>query len=203
VNRGFFIAFEGIDGTGKSTQLQLLGKYLRSLNLDVVQTREPTDGVYGKKIRELYVDRGRCTVEEELDLFIQDRRQHVGEVITPALETGKAVLTDRYYYSTAAYQGAAGCDPEEIFSANGFAPKPDLVLLLTMEPEESVRRIEQLRGEALNDFEQLEQLRKVARLFTSFAEDCIIRIDATGTVDQVQTEIRRAVQPLLETPLSH
>jgi len=197
VKKGLFIAFEGIDGTGKSTQLELLGKYLRRLNIDVVQTREPTDGVYGKKIRELYEDRGRCTIEEELDLFLQDRKQHVAEVIAPALATGKVVLTDRYYYSTAAYQGAAGCDPDAIFSANAFAPQPDLVLLLTMEPEESVRRIEQLRGEALNDFEQLEQLHKVARLFTSFVQDCIIRIDAVGTVDQVQAEVRRAVQPLL------
>lgn len=197
MNRGLFIAFEGIDGTGKSTQLQLLADYLRSRGLEVVETREPTDGPYGRRIRELYVDRGSCTPEEELDLFIQDRKQHVAEVIAPALASGKAVLTDRYYYSTAAYQGAAGCDPDRIFSANSFAPVPDMVLLLTMDPEVSVQRIEQSRGETCNDFEQLEQLKKVADLFAGFSDNCITRIDATDTVDQVQADIRRAVQPLL------
>jgi len=199
VNRGLFVAFEGIDGTGKSTQLQLLADYLRSRGLEVVETREPTDGPYGRRIRELYVDRGRCTPEEELELFIQDRKQHVAEVIAPALAAGKAVLTDRYYYSTAAYQGAAGGDPESIFAANSFAPVPDLVLLLTMDPEVSVQRIEQSRGETCNDFEQLEQLQKVAALFTSFSDNCITRIDAARAVDRVQTDIQKAVQPLLVT----
>ena len=199
MNRGLFIAFEGIDGTGKSTQLQQLADYLRSRGLEVVETREPTDGPYGRRIRELYVDRGSCTPEEELDLFIQDRKQHVAEVIAPALAMGKAVLTDRYYYSTAAYQGAAGCDPDRIFSANSFAPVPDMVLLLTMDPEASVKRIEQSRGETCNDFEQLEQLKKVADLFAGFSDNCITRIDAAAAVDQVQADIRKAVQPLLSS----
>ena len=199
MNRGLFIAFEGVDGTGKTTQLQLLADYLRSRGLDVVETREPTDGPFGRRIRALYVDRGSCTPDEELDLFIQDRKQHVAEVIAPALASGKAVLTDRYYFSTAAYQGAAGCNPDAIFSANSFAPVPDMVLLLTMDPEVSVQRIEQSRGETCNDFEQLEQLKKVADLFAGFSDSCITRIDAAGTVDQVQADIRRAVQPLLGT----
>ena len=197
MNRGLFIAFEGIDGTGKSTQIQLLADYLRSRDLEVVETREPTDGPCGRRIRELYVDRGSCTPEEELDLFIQDRKQHVAEVITPALASGKAVLTDRYYYSTAAYQGAAGCNPDRIFSANSFAPVPDMVLLLTMDPEISIQRIEQSRCETCNDFEQLEQLKKVSNLFAGFSDSCITRIDAARTIDQVQADIRRAVQPLL------
>ncbi len=197
MTRGLFIAFEGIDGTGKSTQLKLLEQYLRSLGHEVVVTREPTDGPYGRKIRELYVDRGRCTPDEELDLFIRDRKQHVAAVIAPALAAGKVVLTDRYYFSTAAYQGAAGCDPEKIFAANSFAPEPDMVVLLTMDPEVSVHRIEQLRGESLNDFEQLGQLHKVAELFTSFTQDCITRIDAARPVDLVQSDIREAVRSLL------
>lgn len=197
MKQGLLIAFEGIDGTGKSTQMHLLADYLREKGLQVIETREPTDGPYGQKIRQLYVNRGSCSLEEELELFILDRRQHVDEIIEPALRRGKIVLTDRYYFSTAAYQGAAGLDPSVIFAANGFAPKPDLVLLLVMEPEESVRRIEQLRGERLNDFEQVDQLRKVAELFASFSDDCIIRVNAAATIDQVQADIRRAVQPLI------
>lgn len=197
MKRGFFIALEGIDGTGKSTQLGLLADYLRSQGCDVVETREPTDGPYGRKIRQLYMKRESCSLEEELDLFIRDRKQHVSTVIEPALAAGKVVLTDRYYFSTAAYQGAAGLDPDRIFAANSFAPEPDKVLLLTLDPEVGVHRIKQLRGETLNDFEQLEQLHHVATLFTSFTQDCITRIDASGSVDQVQADIRKAVEPLL------
>ncbi|NOQ46214.1 MAG: dTMP kinase, partial [Desulfobulbaceae bacterium] len=89
MNRGLLIAFEGIDGTGKSTQLHMLARYLQEQGFAVVETREPTNGPYGKKIRVLYVDRGRCTLEEELELFIRDRRQHVDELIVPALSKGK------------------------------------------------------------------------------------------------------------------
>jgi len=198
MKQGVLIAFEGIDGTGKSTQIHLLADYLRAKGFEVVETREPTDGPYGRRIRRLYVNRQSSTPKEELELFVQDRRQHVDEVIAPALAEGKIVLTDRYYYSTAAYQGAVGMDPEMIFAANDFAPRPDLVVLLVMNPEESVRRIEQLRGERLNDFEQIEQLRKVADLFATFSDDCILRVDAARPIDRVQAEIRRGVQPIIE-----
>ena len=198
MNKGLLIAFEGIDGTGKSTQIRLLADYLRAKGFEVIETREPTDGPYGRKIRHLYVNRQSSTPEQELELFVQDRRQHVDEVIAPALAEGKIVLTDRYYFSTAAYQGAAGMDPKAIFAANAFAPKPDLVVLLVMDPEESVHRIEQLRGEQLNDFEQVEQLRKVADLFASFSDDCILRVNAAMPIEQVQREIQRGVQPLID-----
>jgi dTMP kinase len=105
---GFFIIFEGIDGTGKSTQLHLLAEKLKQLDYAVVSTREPTNGPYGKKIRELFVDRTAATLEEELELFIADRDQHVQEVIAPALADGSIVICDRYYLSTVAYQGARG-----------------------------------------------------------------------------------------------
>ncbi|MFZ5799516.1 MAG: dTMP kinase, partial [Thermodesulfobacteriota bacterium] len=146
-NKGILIAIEGIDGTGKSTQVGLLARYLRGKGCEVIETREPTGGPYGRRIRELFVDRSSCTLEEELNLFIEDRRQHVREVIAPALERGLIVLTDRYYFSTAAYQGAAGMNPAEVFARNSFAPRPDLVILLTMSPEISLVRIRESRGE--------------------------------------------------------
>jgi dTMP kinase len=113
---GLFIVFEGIDGTGKSTQLHLLAEKLRQLNYAVVATREPTNGPYGKKIRELFVDRGVVSREEELELFIADRDQHVKETIAPALEDGCVVICDRYYLSTLAYQGANGMDMDIILA---------------------------------------------------------------------------------------
>ncbi len=198
MKQGLLIAFEGIDGTGKSTQLQLLAAFLRARGCRVITTREPTDSIYGRRIRELYVDRGSCTPEEELELFIQDRRQHVQELIEPQLAAGAIVLTDRYYFSTAAYQGAAGMDVEVIFARNSFAPVPDLVILLTMDPEVSIARIQQTRGDELNDFEQLDQLRSVAARFDSFSNTCIRRIDASPDVDTVQEQVQREVTALLD-----
>lgn len=194
---GILIAFEGIDGTGKSTQLPLLAAYLRGQGYTVVETREPTDGPYGQQIRLLYRNRHQASPEQELELFLLDRRQHVEQCIKPALARGAIVLTDRYYFSTAAYQGAGGCDPAAIFARHGFAPEPDLVLLLTQTPSESVTRIRELRGEMLNDFEQQEQLEKVAALFASFTHDCIVRIHAARTVAEVHASIREAVAQLL------
>jgi dTMP kinase len=194
--KGRFIVFEGIDGTGKSTQLSLLADYLRGMGVPLLKTREPSDGTYGKKIREMYGNRNNYSLEEELSLFVKDRKEHVAEVITPALNTGKTVLCDRYYFSTAAYQGAAGGVIEQIFSANSFAPEPDIVLLLKMKPEESVRRIRELRSEQLNDFEQLDQLSKVAAIYESFTHDCITPIDAAASVTQVENSIRMAVEGL-------
>ncbi len=198
MSKGLLIAFEGIDGTGKSTQLPLLAAYLRQQGYTVIETREPTTGPYGLKIRGLFQNRQQVSREQELELFVQDRRQHVEECILPALAQGEIVLTDRYYFSTVAYQGAAGCDPAVIFARNSFAPEPDLVLLLTMSAEESVARIRELRGEVLNDFEQLDQLKKVATLFASFSHGCIVCIPAARPVSEVQSAIQAAVQQLLE-----
>ncbi|MDY0391439.1 MAG: dTMP kinase [Desulfobulbus oligotrophicus] len=194
---GVLIAFEGIDGTGKSTQLPLLAGFLRDRGYTVVETCEPTSGPYGQQIRALYGNRQQVSPDQELELFLQDRRQHVIKCIQPALEQGAIVLTDRYYFSTAAYQGAAGCDPEQIFSRHDFAPEPDLVLLLTLTPEESLSRIRNLRGESPNDFEQQEQLEKVAALFASFSQSCIVRIPAALPIMEVQAAIRNVVQQLL------
>ncbi len=194
---GMLVAFEGIDGTGKSTQIQLLANLLKEQGFPVITTYEPTDSKYGRQIRALYKDRSSCTPEEELNLFLEDRRLHVDELIKPELTAGTIILTDRYYYSTAAYQGAAGRDPSEIFARNSFAPRPHLVLLLTMDPEVSITRIREGRGEELNDFEQLDQLRKVADHFAAFSDSCIARINADQSTEQVHEDIRITVQERL------
>ena len=196
--RGLLIAFEGIDGTGKSTQIALLAEYLAAQGLDVITTREPTDGPYGRKIRSLFASRHHLTPEEELGLFMADRRDHVRELLLPALAEGKVVLTDRYYLSTAAYQGAAGHDSAAILTDNEkFAPIPDLVLLLTLTPAESVHRIKTLRGEALNDFEREDGLTEVAAVFAGFEMSYIARIDASTSPDEVHEEIVAKVNEML------
>ena len=194
---GLLIVFEGIDGTGKSTQIELLGDFLRTEGYPVITTREPTDGKYGKAIRALYVDRGRCTPEEELKLFLDDRREHVSELLTPHLERGDIILCDRYYFSTAAYQGANGFDPAEIIKRNSFAPEPDITLIFEQPVQTSLARITENRGEALNEFEQSESLSRVAEIFRSLTHPSIVRIDATDSIDQVHQSVVDAVTPFL------
>jgi dTMP kinase len=171
--QGVLVAFEGIDGTGKSTQIRLLAESLRDMGHTVQLTREPTDGPVGQRIRELYI-------------------------IQPSLAAGRIVLTDRYYLSTAAYQGAAGLDPAEIIRRNElFAPVPDLVILLVVPPVLGIERIRTLRGEALNAFEQEAELERVAAIFDQLNQKYIKRIDATQSVAAVQQAVFAEVKQFL------
>lgn len=194
---GLFIVFEGIDGTGKSTQLYLLAEKLRDLGYAVVSTREPTNGPFGRKIRELFVDRGVLSREEELELFIADREQHVREVIAPALEDGCIVLCDRYYLSTIAYQGANGLDPELIMQRNDRFPVPDLAILLEIDPGHGIRRIQDQRNEHPNTFEQEGNLQKVAVIFAAMQQGYIARINGSGSIEDVRDLVFEAVARVL------
>ncbi len=194
---GCFIVFEGIDGCGKSTQLKHLADALRNQGHEVVETREPTEGFYGQKIRALYRDRSAATPEQELELFIEDRREHIQQVIQPSLDNGRIVLCDRYYFSTAAYQGAAGCDPEEIIALHHFAPVPDLVIVIDIEPRESIRRITEQRGDQPNDFEQLESLEKVDSIFSQMELPYMERIDGSAPEYEVHHRVLGLVNRLL------
>ncbi|MEW6594845.1 MAG: dTMP kinase [Thermodesulfobacteriota bacterium] len=196
--RGLLIAFEGIDGTGKSTQIRLLAERLRGEGLPVLATREPTDGLYGRRIRELFTNRASVTPEEELALFVADRREHVDQVIAPALGRGTIVLTDRYYFSTAAYQGALGHDPQAIIARNEeFAPVPDLVVLLTAAPAVGIHRVQKFRQETLNDFEQEQGLARVAAIFDGLERPFIRRIAAEQPVEAVAAGVWAVMVPLL------
>ena len=198
LKKGCLIVFEGIDGTGKSTQLQLLNKHLSASGLDVVSTKEPTEGVYGRKIRALYNNRHGVTLEEELGLFIKDRQDHVHTLIDPALAEKKVILCDRYYLSTIAYQGAAGSDIEAIARMNNFAPEPDLALLFELDPEISIKRITQKRGDSLNDFEQQESLKRVATIFENMNFPYIRRINSRQTIEKVHQDVIGAVESYLD-----
>lgn len=199
--RGILIVFEGTDGTGKSTQLSLLADYLRNCNYPVVTTREPTEGPFGQKIRSLYLNRGTCTPREELELFLADRKEHVDQLISPALANGKIVLCDRYYLSTIAYQGAIGFDIDELITLNSFAPAPDAALLFHAPLNTGEQRITGGRGEKLNDFEQLENLQKVAKIFQSLTMPFIQKIDAQGSIEEVHDKVIAQVLPLLPDTL--
>lgn len=194
---GLFIVFEGIDGTGKSTQVHLLAEKLQQLGYAVVITREPTDGPFGQKIRELFVDRKSVSQEEELELFIADRDQHVQEVITPALSDGCVVVCDRYYLSTVAYQGANGMDPEFIMEKNNKFPVPDLAIILEIEPAQGIDRIQNQRNEDPNTFEEESNLRKVAAIFGTMQHLYIKRIDAADSIENVHQQVLSEVKKTL------
>ncbi len=198
VHKGLLIVFEGTDGTGKSTQLELLAAVLLERGLPVVTTREPTEGQYGQKIRQLYANRRSISLEEELDLFVADRTEHVDTLLSQALEEGKIILCDRYYLSTVAYQGAAGLDPAYILARNEFAPTPDLALLFYAPIQTGTQRITEGRGEILNDFEKEDYLLKVATHFKLMDYPYIRRINASGSRETIHRHVLQLIQPLLE-----
>lgn len=195
--RGLFIVLEGIDGTGKSTQTRHLADWFRSRGREVVESREPTDGPWGRQLRASAAT-GRLSPKEELELFLRDRREHVEQVIQPALSEGKVVILDRYYFSTMAYQGARGFDPVEIRRKNeAFAPVPDLLFILDLDVDVALERIG-ARGDTANEFEKRDSLEKCREIFLSLeGEPFVHRIPTEGGIDGVQQRIREICSQLL------
>jgi dTMP kinase len=191
---GLFIVIEGIDGTGKSTQSRRLGEWFSDQGREVLLSREPTDGPWGKKLRES-ASTGRLSPEDELEYFLKDRQQHVEELIKPALAAGKVVILDRYYFSTMAYQGARGFDPEEIRRRNEtFAPVPDLLLILDLGVDAALERIG-VRGDTANEFEKRENLERCREIFLSLKDESFAHvISSKGTLDDVARRIREVLE---------
>lgn len=187
---GLFIVLEGIDGTGKSTQVGLLADWFRSQGREVIASKEPTDGPWGREIRATGAT-GRLSPEEELELFLHDRREHVEQLIAPALAAGKVVILDRYYFSTMAYQGCRGFDPAEIRRRNeAFAPVPDLLFILDLDVDTALSRIGG-RGDTANEFEKHDALTKCREIFLSLAEEPFVHLIPTDkNPDAVQDHIR-------------
>lgn len=192
--RGLFIVLEGIDGTGKSTQTRLLADWFRERGREVVASREPTDGPWGSQLRASAAT-GRLSPEEELDLFLRDRREHVEKLIAPSLGAGKVVILDRYYFSTMAYQGARGFDPTEIRRRNeDFAPVPDLLFILDLDVDAALGRIG-ARGDTANEFEKRDSLEKCREIFLSLADEPFVHLIPTdGGIDDVQRRIREVCE---------
>ena len=190
MNAGRLLVFEGLDGCGKSTQIERLARALREAGGDVLVTCEPTDGAWGRRLREMAREGEPVAAEEELSWFVEDRREHVAQVLVPGLEAGRIVLTDRYYLSTVAYQGARGLDWRGILEASEAEfPWPDLVLLLEIEPEAGLARVRS-RGEALETvFERRDILERVAEIFRAVERPYIERIPAEGTPEEVHAAV--------------
>ncbi|NDY43613.1 dTMP kinase [Dissulfurirhabdus thermomarina] len=196
--KGRLVVVEGVDGSGKSTLAAALHRRLTGAGVPSVLTFEPTTGPFGRRLRESFTSPGRLPPGEELALFLADRREHVAQVIAPALAAGKVVVCDRYYFSTMAYQGARGLDPDEIRRTNeAFAPVPDLVLLLVLPVAEALRRIREKRGEAPNNFEAQADLERVAAAFDRLEAPFLHRLDARQPAEVLLEAAWARVRPLV------
>lgn len=197
MERGLLIIFDGLDGCGKSTQRDLLCDLLRAKQIEVIATKEPTEGPVGRRIREMARSQERVAPEQELEWFMEDRREHVREVIEPGLAAGAVVLSDRYWLSTVAYQGARGLDAEAIARANESEfPDPDLALIFEITAAEGLARVNARGGVAEPAFEELEFLTRAAKVFASIDRPWIERIDARPTPDEIHRAVVERVRAL-------
>ena len=196
--RGLLVALEGIDGSGKSTQMKHLAEWLRPQGYGVVELREPTHGPIGSEIRRLAVE-GRLDAESEFRLFLEDRTENVEQNIAPGLRRGDIVLVDRYYISSMAYQGARGIDIERIRQENEkIAPRPDLVVMFEIPIQNALSRITLRETDGPNHFEKADYLTKVQAIFDRLDWPEIRRIDADRPQEAIQTDLRQLLEPYVK-----
>ena len=203
---GIFLTFEGLDGSGKTTQLRLLADALARRGFDVLTTREPGGTLLGKRIRELILEIEDAPVPlAELLLFAADRAQHLETLIRPALDAGKIVISDRYADATAAYQGAGrGFPSEKIRQTIELATgnfKPDLTLFFDLPTETALARANS-RAEELNrlDKETIDFFERVRRAYLEIADaesERFLVVEANGSIDEIHLKTLRVVTEFL------
>ena len=198
--KGIFITFEGIEGSGKSTQLSMLNKWLTNHDYDVVATREPGGTKIGEKIRELLRSGSKDDVfspRTELMLFEASRAQHMEEIVLPALNNGKIVLCDRFFDSTTVYQGVArAIDTDIVHILNDFSSfekKPDLTIILDIDVDESMNRL--IKRETSKDRIEQEDRKffeNVRNGYLSLAQnnERFFVVDGTSDANTIQQKIR-------------
>ena len=186
--KGKLIVIEGIDGSGKSTCAKKLSEKLNSMNIKTIYTFEPTHSHYGAKLRDGMLS-ADLDAEEELSLFVKDRKEHIEYMIKPALEEGYFVILDRYFYSSIAYQGAKGIDINRIIDIHkNFIIKPDIVFIFHLPIDIALNRIISKRGIA-DRFENEAYLKKVDKIFYSFNEPFIYHIDTDKDIKIINDEL--------------
>lgn len=198
--RGAFIVFEGVEGSGKGTQVRLAREFLESRGYPVLVTREPGGTELGERLRDALLTSDMGTIEPRAEalLFAAARAQHVASVIRPALEEGKAVLCDRYVDSSLAYQGVArGLGEPDVLSLNVWATQglfPDLVILLDMEPEAGLARAGEQRDRIEAEDDTFHA--KVADAYLHIAEEHperVVIIDAATSPEVVHERVGEAL----------
>ena len=205
-NKGFFITFEGIDGSGKSTQIQNLAKFLEDSGFDIIITREPGGSVGGEEIRNLLLQGAvdRWSAETEILLFTAARRDHLERLILPALKDGKIVICDRFTDSTRMYQGMRGPKlrdlvdklTEEVINCD-----PDLTIIIDIDPEISLMRAKSRKTaeERFEDF-GVDLQKKMRSGFIDLSKEFSSRVEVVNgqqSVDELAKEIRTLVKARL------
>src|SRR5574344_1652096 len=202
-NKGLFITFEGADGCGKTTQLQLLAKYLTENGENVLITREPGAKGLGEKIREILLNYdGEVSDNCESFLFLADRAQHIDTIVNPAIKNGKFVLCDRHTDSTVAYQGyGRGLDLGQINMLNDIATsglKPDLTFIFDVDIETSQKRV----GKDKDRMESagIEFHKRVREGYLKIADgepDRVKVINAVESVENISTQVKTLIDRIL------
>jgi len=207
--RGKFITFEGIDGSGKSTQLRMLAGALRQRSVDVITTCEPGGTPLGRRLREAFLEtEENVSPLAELLLFAADRAQHVELLIKPALEEGRIVISDRYADATYAYQGAGRGFPEatvnQVIELATGGLKPDLTIFFDVSVEKALGRTASRKqtGERVNrmDVETAEFYSSVREAYLDLARNEEKRfrvVDANGPVEEIQARVLELAMPLM------
>jgi len=206
MKNSIFIVVDGIDGSGKSEIIKMLHNYLFSKHKKhrILTTREPTNGSYGKQIRDMLKNEKKpeSNSKKLMDLFIKDRKQHLKNTIEPFLKKSNAhelniVLCDRYYYSTIAFQGAQGLNIRELIGKNKKFRKPDIAFILDVKPYIALERIRYRQKEK---FEQLEFMKKIRQNFLKLPrllDENIKIIDSSKPLKDVFESIKKEVDKIL------
>lgn len=196
---GKFIIIEGLDGSGKSSQVDLLVNYLKEKDKEVIVTKEPTiDSESGRKIKQVL--RGEVKMEplELQGLYVQDRKEHLENKVIPALKKGEYVVSSRYAFSTFAYGYSDGLNVKQLIALNEKFLLPDLTIVVNVLPESCIKRIEG-RGEAKEHFEQLDKLTKVNEIYKKIPEmfENAIIVNGEKKIEEVFWDIKKEVNKIL------
>ena len=199
-----FLVIDGVNGAGKGTLIRRISDYLEEKKLQYLLTRQPGGTYVGKEIRRLLLENTaeKLTPLSEILLFSADRSQHVERVIRPSLGDGKLVVCDRYYYSTVAFQGyGRGYDLDQIHSITKLAVgdmKPDLLVLLDLDPEIGLARTRKRDSDERDNFEaeEIDFHRRLRKGFLELAEECeepVVVVDASPSPEEVWEKVKDIV----------
>ncbi|MEM1581108.1 MAG: dTMP kinase [Candidatus Bathyarchaeia archaeon] len=193
MKRGQLICIEGLDKSGKTTQSLLLVEALKSKSFDAVYTTEPSNGEIGRFIKQYVLGRHqRIPASIEALLFAADRIDHVEREIKPMLNEGKIVVSDRYVYSSLAYQGAAGLDIRWIMEINRMVPEPDLALYIDVPVEVIMERIQKKRERSVMEFQEIQM--KVRDVYMKLVrEGKLLLVNGNRPILEVSGDIQRIV----------
>lgn len=207
MKKGLFIVVDGIDGSGKSEIVKMLHNYLFSKNrkFRILTTREPTNGMYGKQIRDI-LSKDKNPISNGMyltNLFIKDRKEHLKNSIEPFLKSSSEhelniVLCDRYYYSTIAFQTAQGLDIMKIIAKNKNFRKPDIAFILDVDPSLALKRIEYRKKEKFEQLDFLKEIRKNFLRLSLLLTDNIKIIDSSKPLVNVFVYVREEVDKFLD-----